>query len=523
MSFRQSAVRFLREVRIPGRAMKAFSWRSLSSPPMHVGEREVLCQCSYGGRSWGKHHRELLPWIYLSAHAAVFLGLNASPAFAEDVSVELSPENDVNGLRRIEDGSVISNEHTSKWRVFTDTGRDLFLQGKLDKAEKLFLSALEEAKMGFGEGDPHVASACNNLAELYRLKKSFEKAEPLYMDAIKILENSFGPEDVRVAVAYHNLGQFYLVRRKLEEAHQCYEVFYLQGKEKDAEALIQESIVILEEAGQGESISCMRRLRFLAQMYAKSGRLAEAENIQRKILHLMELSKGWNSLDTVTAAESLALTIQSIGKLLEARELLDRCLEARKTLLPEEHVQIAGNMLHISRVQMLQSSLLRKTNISEALAELDKAKGYLCNSIRIAKLILYKSKKEGGGQQSYGLSRRGATKDVHVALVILLQAYNALAQLEIEKQELLQIEGGDKPSSIPEAESALRQCISSFKEFVTMEVSPEVKLEYVSCMKRLLALIDDYGTARHSQEKTQLQDEIRRVERDNSMDQKRKP
>jgi hypothetical protein len=33
----------------------------------------------------------------------------------------------------------------------------------VEEAEKLFVSALQEAKEGFGQRDPHVASACNNL------------------------------------------------------------------------------------------------------------------------------------------------------------------------------------------------------------------------------------------------------------------------------------------------------------------------------------------------------------------------
>lgn len=33
----------------------------------------------------------------------------------------------------------------------------------MEEAEKFFLLALQEAKEGFGEMDPHVASACNNL------------------------------------------------------------------------------------------------------------------------------------------------------------------------------------------------------------------------------------------------------------------------------------------------------------------------------------------------------------------------
>lgn len=50
------------------------------------------------------------------------------PSLAEDVSTESSAENGSSGFRKIEDGSVTSNEHTAKWRVFTDNGRDYFLQ-----------------------------------------------------------------------------------------------------------------------------------------------------------------------------------------------------------------------------------------------------------------------------------------------------------------------------------------------------------------------------------------------------------
>lgn len=36
------------------------------------------------------------------------------------------------------------------------------------------------------------------------------------------------------------------------------------------------------------------------------------------------VSQGWNSLDTVIAAEGLALTLQSTGSLMEAQELFER-------------------------------------------------------------------------------------------------------------------------------------------------------------------------------------------------------
>lgn len=50
------------------------------------------------------------------------------------------------------------------------------------EAEAYLKRALQEARAGFGEADPHVAGACNNLAELHRLKQEFPEAEALYQE-----------------------------------------------------------------------------------------------------------------------------------------------------------------------------------------------------------------------------------------------------------------------------------------------------------------------------------------------------
>lgn len=49
------------------------------------------------------------------------------------------------------------------------------------EAERRFLEALEEAKLGFGEEDAHIASCKNNLAEFYRHTGKYDKAEELYL------------------------------------------------------------------------------------------------------------------------------------------------------------------------------------------------------------------------------------------------------------------------------------------------------------------------------------------------------
>ncbi|KAI3451315.1 hypothetical protein Pfo_007980 [Paulownia fortunei] len=535
MSCRQAVSKLYKELRnyVP------LLTKTCNSLP-NAGKLIVSSEHDFGGHTWSKHRWEVFQWVSLSGQAAIILGTCSMPSLAEDVSVESSSKNgtsmaDSSGFRKIEDGSMISNEHTSKWRVFTDNGRDYFLQGNIEQAEKFFLSALQEAREGFGERDPHVASACNNLAELFRVKKDFDNAEPLYVEAIDILEEHFGTDDVRVGAALHNLGQFYLVQRKLEKARVCYEralkikrrvlgevhteyadtmyhlgtVLYLQGKEKDSEDLIVDSVRILEAGGQGESILCVRRMQYLAQMYTKSSRFAEAEILLRKILHMMELSKGWKSLDTVVVAERLALTLETAGRLREAEELLERCLDARKNLLPHEHIQNAANMLYIARVKMLISNQLIKTDGSQAMAELDMAKNLLHNSIRIARQVLVRFVKQKVNKEPIGVPRNTG-KDAHSTTLILLQSLNALGSLEIMKLEFL----GSRGYIPAEADAALRQCISTFQEFGSehsISESPEVKAEYLSCLRRLDYLISNGMTSEVGAGK-EIRDEIQRIE-----------
>lgn len=82
--------------------------------------------------------------------------------------------------------------------------------------------------------------------------------------------------------------------------------------------------------------------------------------------------QGWNSLDTVIAAESLALTLQASGYTKEAKDLLERlleyfklgkiicflykwnphffpcrCLNVRKDLLPGDHIQVCCSLTGI--------------------------------------------------------------------------------------------------------------------------------------------------------------------------------
>ncbi|XP_037420072.1 uncharacterized protein LOC119284983 isoform X4 [Triticum dicoccoides] len=356
----------------------------------------------------------------LIGQAAFFLSLSDGSVLAQDDSVApaatMSKQADaiVTGLRRIEDGSVISNEHTIKWRIFTDKAKAFFIKGKLDEAERFFKAALHQAKEGFGLRDPHAASALKNLAEFYVLRKEFEKAEPLFLEAIEILEQSFGPDDIRVGTALRNLGQHYHLQNRFDQAQTCYEralkiqgsvvgpghpdyanTMYLlarvlsqQRKRKDAEALVRESIRILEEAGLGESPACLQRMMFHSTELMNLKQLDEAENLRRKILHIMELSKGWDSFGTTMAAVQLSVTLVTLGKLRESEELLQRCLAVRKKILSEDHIQVASILVYLAKLSLLRIISDIKVNNDLCRSHLVRGKRLVNDSIRIAEKIL---------------------------------------------------------------------------------------------------------------------------------------
>lgn len=512
-------------------------WRQVYGPKLtHFAEDKD---------QWG-----ILQWFSISGYTAMMLGVGLEYALAEDMStnenngdMDVSSANISDGsLRTIDPGEVISNVHTTRWRVFTNKGQELFSEGKLDEAEKYFLSALDEAKKGFGVLDPHVASACHNLAELYRMKRMFAKAEPLYLHAIELLELSLGPEDVRVGFALHNLGGFYLLQRQLEQARTCYEralkikrrilglnhpdyantmfhlgeVLRLQGNLGDAEVLIRDSIRILEEGRLGQSQLAIRRMGHLAKMLLESNQLQEAENLQRKILHVLEVTKGWDSLNTVAAAEQLAITVQALGNLNEAQELLERCLQVRRDLLQKNDIQVGATMLNLAKVVMLKASRHRSLNASEAMLELNNAKELLNDAIRISGVEMQFDVKADDGLV-HSIPGKEEEKGL-VALLTMMQSLNALGQIEISILELHQAIEKDSGDDITKAEEAVRQCISIVKKpGIPEQILKEVPIrkEYLSCLQHLIGLLSRSSIKRDKQVKQELQQlnkEIRQIE-----------
>ncbi|CAI5961840.1 unnamed protein product [Closterium sp. NIES-65] len=275
-------------------------------------------------------------------------------------------------------------------------------EGRLQDAERYLQRAIEEAKAGFGPSDPHVASSCNNLAELYRVMGEWEAAERLFQEAAERLRAVEMP--LPLAATLHNLGGLYLQQAQLgqgqlvhsqlgkaelgqaqlEKARVCYEeALKLKAKELgESHPDYANTMFHLAEgsAGSRGTTAMARRMMLLAQMLVQSASapaatlpataaingqrqgqqgqqqqgdggssrggdaelLREAERLQRRAIHAVEMGEGTEAPALAGMLASLAATLEKQGRLEEAREALLRSLHLRRSALGADHFLVSG-------------------------------------------------------------------------------------------------------------------------------------------------------------------------------------
>ncbi|DBB11019.1 TPA: hypothetical protein ACH3X3_006500, partial [Trebouxia sp. C0006] len=276
------------------------------------------------------------------------------------------------------------NDHTAKWKVYTSLAKKLVAQRKLVEAEKYLKQALAEAKQGFGEDDPHVAGACNNLAELHRLKKDFHAAEVLYQESVDKMRRCFGDGDIRVGAALHNMAGLYMSmdppdldraegvfrqaldvkRRAVGEKHAEYvqtlvalaELKRRQGSTADALLLFKESADVLQHQDPTFSASNVLQYTQLASVLMGAGQLGEAEALLNQLLLHVETVKGADHTDVGLICQETAVLMERTKRLPQARDLLQRALDIRAAKYKDAlHPALVDPLLALAAVELKQS------------------------------------------------------------------------------------------------------------------------------------------------------------------------
>src|SRR5919106_437661 len=81
----------------------------------------------------------------------------------------------------------------------------LFNQGSYDEAIPLAKRVLQIREKLLPRTDPQIASALNNLGELYTAKKDYKAALQVYLRVLQIHEEVFGRDDVNLTFTLDRL------------------------------------------------------------------------------------------------------------------------------------------------------------------------------------------------------------------------------------------------------------------------------------------------------------------------------
>lgn len=237
--------------------------------------------------------------------------------------------------------------------TYIGAGKKEFEAGKYDASEEQFKLALQEAEV-WGEGDPRLANAVNNLAELYRAKANYKLAESMYLRLLTLAEKSTLNRNLAVALSLNNLAALYKD----------------EGKYAEAEAISKQAVKVWEtEVKKPNDANYVMLLNNQARIYNLENRHKEAEELCLKALACEKKAMlGPNNLQLAMLYESLGRIYLDQGNLKQARTYLEEGLKLDRALFRKSHPFIAQDLTVLGELE------IQEGNFAQAASHLDEAK-----------------------------------------------------------------------------------------------------------------------------------------------------
>jgi tetratricopeptide (TPR) repeat protein len=134
------------------------------------------------------------------------------------------------GDNLLEIAKALGSEDISTLVTVNNLGNLYNTQGKLAKAEQMYLQVLKGYEKVLGHEHTSTLAIVNNLGALYTTQGKLAEAEQMYQRALTGYEKALGSELTLTLDTVNNLGTLYKDQGKLAKAEQMY-VRALQGNE----------------------------------------------------------------------------------------------------------------------------------------------------------------------------------------------------------------------------------------------------------------------------------------------------
>ena len=169
---------------------------------------------------------------------------------------------------------------------------------------------------------PQMLSSIRRLASIYADQGNYEKAIGFQQVLVLHEELDLGPDDLATLGTLNDLALMYQATGRVEYAKKLYK------RVKDVGPM--PSYLSLFYTSQSN----------LASLYFSTGEFQEAESLQTEVLEKLRERPGPDDSRTlISSIFNLALTKKTLGKIKEARTLLEEAVQAGNKALPQNHPQ----------------------------------------------------------------------------------------------------------------------------------------------------------------------------------------
>jgi non-specific serine/threonine protein kinase/serine/threonine-protein kinase len=295
---------------------------------------------------------------------------------------------------------LLGAEHPETLKTIYSLGATYGGEGKYALAEGIYTTLVAIQRRVLGEENLETLTSMGNLAAMYHFQGKYARAEPVYLKTLELLPRVSRKEDPESLLVLGNLAELYRDQTKYAQAEPLY-----------VEALqIQRRVL-------GEShTDTIYTMNSLAGLYGNEGNYARAEALYAQALEAGRRGPGADHPRTLDSMNGLADIYRRQGNYTQAAPLYTKILEARKRVLGEEHPATLNTLISLGHVRLLQKEYTEaELALRDALKKYEKAgqeiwERYNCQSMLGASLA---------GQRRYA-----------EAEPLLLSGYQGLAQLE---------------------------------------------------------------------------------------------
>ena len=221
-------------------------------------------------------------------------------------------------------------------------------QGKLDKAEQMYIRALVGRETELGVDHTSTLDTVNNLGAIYCQRGKLDEAEQMYIRALAGREKALGTDHIATLDTVNNLGILYCTQGKLDKSEQVF-MQVLAGREKALGA---------------DHSSTIDTFNNLGNLYYAQGKVDKAEQMYIRALAGKEKALGVDHPATLDTVHNLGNLYRDQGKPDKAEQMYMRALAGTSKSLGADHPSTVETLTNLTNLYYTQGRLDKATSCS---------------------------------------------------------------------------------------------------------------------------------------------------------------